>query len=568
MNKFEAHILLKNLLNRVVANPEGRMQLSGTLTEDELTALKFSINLLSDRDQVAAPTTLLPLPADRSTGDNLGEKDQTLDGDKSEEEVFVDLDLDSLSSVNPNSNTRICLDFGTAMSKAVLVDDDNSEILVLPIGEYGGQELIGESTMLVSSVYIDDEGLIWFGQQAIEQSSIADDEFERQRLDSVKASLSDGVLRDAVSKKHNPTNFTVTYGDMVLANLTFLSWAVNHSLEKLNRPRYTCRRFALPCLTGEIEKETTHELRRMLGEAQILADSFFQTLTDGIPLGDFLSKVNAIRAEQRNYQIIGEDLTEPRGVAGSRLSFRTTQEAASYMVIDVGAGTTDFGLYRLSYDNRTGKSSSSEIPGSTRSHTEAGDHIDLLLRESIIKKSGIAVDDPNLDNVRYDLQRRIRSYKETLFEEGSVSIQLWTNDLVTIELDELLEVQGVKQFGSDLKKTVENMFEEIDPDWLLSLRGKPVGVILTGGGAELPMIKDIANGNVYTPRVTIQLTEAMQVPKWLSDNYPEVADDYARVAVSLGGARKRLISKSPDLSVALGDLRGKRKLDGFYTKGR
>ena len=50
------------------------------------------------------------------------------------------------------------MDFGTAMSKATLIDaDDYEEIHVLNLGIPGDQPEVSE-TMLISSVYIDNGG--------------------------------------------------------------------------------------------------------------------------------------------------------------------------------------------------------------------------------------------------------------------------------------------------------------------------------------------------------------------------------------------------------------------------
>ncbi len=60
----------------------------------------------------------------------------------------------------------MCFDFGTAMSKVTLIRDETEErdyedIEVLHLGKPGDQEEISE-TMLVSSVFISGDGLLWF----------------------------------------------------------------------------------------------------------------------------------------------------------------------------------------------------------------------------------------------------------------------------------------------------------------------------------------------------------------------------------------------------------------------
>ncbi len=41
------------------------------------------------------------------------------------------------------------------------------------------------------------------------------------------------VLSSKVSRIFNPTDIEITYGDMILAYLMYLTWTVNHCLEEL-----------------------------------------------------------------------------------------------------------------------------------------------------------------------------------------------------------------------------------------------------------------------------------------------------------------------------------------------
>ena len=63
-----------------------------------------------------------------------------------------------------------------------------------------------------------------------------------------------------------------------------------------------------------------------------------------------------------------------------------------------------------------------EFKDSSRVLTEAGNHLDRILIELIIRKSGITSDNPIWVNVRGELQLRILDFKETLFNEESVYI--------------------------------------------------------------------------------------------------------------------------------------------------
>ena len=81
------------------------------------------------------------------------------------------------------------------------------------------------------------------------------------------------------------------------------------------------------------------------------------------------------------------------------------------LVIDVGAGTSDLSLYRLRIDPTEDKNIAIEVEGSSRSLTEAGNHLDRLLIELIVKESGITSDDEMWVNVRSALELQIRDFK-------------------------------------------------------------------------------------------------------------------------------------------------------------
>ena len=137
--------------------------------------------------------------------------------------------------------------------------------------------------MLTSSVFIDDKGLLWFGKAAVDYSMIAEDYGKRQRIDNIKHSLTEGGENEIVDPRFNPTDEVITYGDMVLAYLMFMTWTVNVCLEELDYPSNLPRRFAMPCLAGERKREVQHCLKQFLGVAQVLADTFGNTLVSVCP---------------------------------------------------------------------------------------------------------------------------------------------------------------------------------------------------------------------------------------------------------------------------------------------
>ncbi len=586
---IEARILLKNLLNRVETQQDGNKQLTGVLTDDELAALRLALDLLSGPPPTtgigAAHTSVQP-PTQPANGkpiptiptltlQNPPARDESVPSGPATQVApspSIELDLSALTDHAPPKNVRLCLDFGTAMSKATLVKDSDDaeveEIQVLHLGRPGDQEEISE-VMLISSVYIDNEGMLWFGKAAVDRSMVEGRDGSRQRLDNIKRRLSEEGWDEPVTERFNPTDITITQGNMVLAYLMFLTWAVNGCLEELGYPWNLPRRFAMPCLSGEKGRETVHRLKKLVGEAQVLAVTFYKTLKRGIPLRDFLAAVHALREKPRSYPFVADDITEPLGVAGSILSWKAPVDML-IMVVDVGAGTSDLSLFRIHVDPTKGQNTANEIEGASRGITEAGNHLDRMLIELIVKKSGLTSEDPMWVNERSALELQIRDLKESLFNDGFISVPLMNREAVDIELEEFLQLEPVRQFGDNLRSTMVEMLESIDPsfvNWVLAYPTRRLVVALTGGGSELPMVKQLAEGQIRVNCVDVPLARALAFPPWLRELNENLEADYPRIAVSLGGARRCLIQRGNIIHITAGDVTKTATLGGYYVKG-
>lgn len=588
METIEAKILLRNLLKRIKPQDDGTHLLPGVITDDEIDALYLATQSLEGLEAKSrtvesqtptitpAPTLAQkdPIPAltpeEPSEPDSVKEPQETA---PTKQKNRIDLDLGSLSAGTPPKDVRLCLDFGTAMSKATLVqddeDDDSEDIHVLHLGVPGDQEEISE-VMLVSSIFIDGAGVLWFGKKAVEMSLLEGGDGSRQRIDNIKRRLSEEGWNEKVGQRLNPiTDMEITYGDMVLAYLMFLTWAVNSCLVQMGHPRNLSRRYAMPCLVGEKGRETVRRLKRALGEAQVLADTFYSTLKNGIALEDFLAAVTELRKQPRDYYFIAEDLTEPIGVAGSIVSWKSRVDTLM-LVVDIGAGTSDLSLYRIHIDPETGKNVAMEVEGSSKGLTEAGNHLDRILIELIIKKSGLTSDNPIWINERSALELRIRDYKESLFNDAYVYVTLMNGTEVEIELSEFLQHNAVVGFGNNLRKAMVDILESVDAsviNWILANPARKLAIALTGGGAELPMVTELAKGSIPVNGHEIPVVRSLQFPTWLRELDENLEADYPRVAVSLGGARRRLIKQGASLRITAGDGTQAPQLGGYYQKG-
>ena len=60
--------------------------------------------------------------------------------------------------------------------------------------------------------------------------------------------------------------------------------------------------------------------------------------------------------------------------------------------------------------------------------------------------------------------------------------------------------------------------------------------VLTGGGARLPMIQQLANGTMTSHGFGFERRSTQTVPDWITTQYPEFESEYPQLAVAMGGA--------------------------------
>ncbi|MEZ9901803.1 hypothetical protein [Vibrio breoganii] len=601
--EIELQILLKNVLNRFKAVSDGGYVLNGEITNKEMDAINIAAKAyISAELRSSEPTQR----TDKSTSDTTEKthlKDprstdpqtdssapslpetqpETIDPPSihdQKQKNTIDEPLQSSTKLKKNytqlvketldlepgaDNVRICLDFGTAMSKATLIEEDRyfsdeENIEVIPLGVPTDQEEISEN-MLMSSVFIGDDGIVYFGQFAVDMSLNQPEGSQRQRIDNIKRYLSEDALHETIGSQFDPTSSSLIFEDMILAYLAYFTWAVNEATAELGYPKNTQRRFAMPCFDKGKQSKVASKLKKLLGQAQILADTFADQFNLGIELDDLMNAIKGVRSLSFSSQFIGESITEPLGVAGSLISWHDNVNSL-IMVIDVGAGTSDLSLYRLKFDPKTQKSVALEVKGASRGITEAGNYLDRLLQAHILRQARIDSSDSMYRNTLGALELRLREYKESLFTDGFVIINLFNGVTVEIELEDFTSLPQVEKFSNSLRNCMESILNDIDPSFVRGAPNGALGIALTGGGAQLPMVKSLAQGELFVHNHKLKLVQTQSFPKWLEEDYPELEAEYPRIAVSIGGARKKILVAHGPATVTC-DPVGERTLETF-----
>lgn len=540
MNNKIAAMLLSSLMERVA-----RDESIGIMTSLERKALHLAIQSLVEGSDlplqpVAAQPPLIDTPPavdDPSTPPALPN---------------VKLVLDALNLEQPSDpDVLMCLDFGTAMSKAFAAVAPD-EYLELELGAAAGRK----GYTLPSSVFIGDDGKAYFGFEAIDLSQDLVNS-GRERLDSIKGWLSlrregnlDGdafLLQPAL----NPiTTCKLTQGDLIRIYLAYLTdmAAIALGAHQVNEKmigRYVKRRFARPCWPDAAQAQWADKLMRsMLAEAQILADTFSGRWAGGIDVAELKAAVEQIKLlGKRPDYLIDVGVPEPVAVAAGAIA-DSENLRDGFMVVDVGAGTTDFGLF-VSTRMPTKEGDAQrvfQIPASIHGLMQAGDKVDGMLRAFIAHKEKVDTSDSSGRMIMADLGRRIRGLKEVLFKTEKLEYALADGTVGHVALNEFLADETVKRFGLAIDVGFKRALEAVDETYLrwLAMEGVRLHVVLTGGSSELPMMKALGEGMIEVRGFRILRKQVDPKPEWMDGVSGELSAVYRQLAVAIGGVAETL----------------------------
>ncbi|MBC7381115.1 MAG: hypothetical protein H7346_27270 [Burkholderiaceae bacterium] len=543
MDKNIATILLASLIERA-----GREQAIGIMSSLERQALQIAYQALAgESDTTANPTPpLQPSPAP------LVAVPTSLVTPTAPEAPPIKLVLDAINREKASDpDVLMCLDFGTAMSKA-FASVAPDEYLDLELGAAAGRR----GYTLPSSVFIGDDGKAYFGFEAIELSQGLEGS-GRERLDSIKGWLSlrregnlDGdafLLQPAL----NPiAACKLTQGDLIRIYLAYLTDMANVALgeyrvgEKVVG-RHVRRRFARPCWPDVAQAQWADKLMRsMLAEAQVLADTFSGRWTGGIDVAELKTAVEQIKVlGKRPDYLIDVGIPEPVAVAAGAIADSENLRDA-FMVVDVGAGTTDFGLFvstRMT-DNEDDGPRVFQIPASIQGLMQAGDKVDGMLRTFIAHKEKVDTSDNSGRMIMADLGRRIRGLKEVLFKSERLEYALADGTVGHVAMDDFLADETVKRFGLAINAGFKKALEAVDDTWLrwLAMDGVRLHVVLTGGSSTLPMMKALGEGMIEVRGFRILRKPVDPKPEWMDAVSGELSAVYPQLAVAIGGVAEAM----------------------------
>jgi molecular chaperone HscA len=471
------------------------------------------------------------------------------------------IDLAAVAA-RPKDDYVVCIDFGTAKSKAFAArlnpdDDEADDIHGLELGLGKLDNDLDRAVYTVSSsLWISDEGLMYAGSDALRHSAVAHD---RERLDSIKQQLIQTnhqlTLNRPLPTSINPTSVKLSYADAMCFYLAYLTDLIGKALEQSNKKltRYTRRRFTIPAWPDSQRKWASEEVKKLLKRAQLLADTFGSRWSAGISTAEvkwvmeeaakYDAKLDHLLDPAMNSFELG--ISEPMAAGSGRVRIdRSTRSLV--LIVDVGAGTTDFGLFLVNHEKRTA------FPVEPRSAAVrmAGDKIDSLLVEHILTKAGGYLEPGMKELIVRDLWRSgLRSRKETLFTTGTLSLRLVEGMPVTLDREEFLLTPGIASLAKVIEDDLRDFLSKVDSSFG-PVAEQPT-MLLTGGGADIPFITALLSKSWSIAGKKVMFKAAKRIPDAITVYDADFQREYPQLAVAMGGAM-RAIDEKKSLAIFAG----------------
>jgi molecular chaperone HscA len=572
MDEMIAKVLLQSFLERLDADAStDKPQFTGIMSSRERQALRLLLGGMPQNEpapavlpveppsaeQVESGIANTPLVAPAAVPEEVPDRIQP--GPRNTE---MHLDEGALSGQQSQDLRHVlALDFGTAKSKAFAAsieeENDDPELIELGLGRRD-RDIDGGAYTVSSSIWISNEGLMYVGAEALRLSMNSHAGVgHRERLDSIKKifTLAGGERNLGVRRlepKVNPTKVDLTYEDAMCFFLGYLTDLAVTELQEKGHSRYIKRRFTVPAWPSAQRDWAASALSRYLLRAQLLADTFKARWKDGVPVEEVKAAVSAaaVHEKQLGYLLdetgapgVRKGLLEPLA-AGSGRIWADNAAKNLVVIVDVGAGTTDFSAFWVVQNIGKPGRRAYAIPPCSGALPMAGDMLDDILVLELISRSMGGLTGSMRSEIELDLRLRgARQLKEQLFRLKKLEVSLITKETISIELGEFLENPRVKQFGDEVASAINSFLDNVDSSWS-KVPGRPL-LILAGGGANLPMIQDLGNKVWHMGTGKVVFDRTPELPVSIASRFDtDFQREYPQLAVAIGGALPVLDEKT------------------------
>lgn len=436
------------------------------------------------------------------------------------------------------ARARICIDFGTALSKASLCLDPllplERGVRPIPIGAVSG----AEHPLLTPSVLFVEAGRLYFGPAAFEMARTGV-QSHRDPILSFKTVLGARDVDTALNEKMRPSidpTGTLRVRDALVLYLAYLDQLIREALSSLPDmpPNIVSvrRRYTSPVWKAGGGSDRAFE--SIFNEAAAVSAKLGKLFlsAEGISIAqckDALSKAAAQPGDGR----LETGVFEPHAAAAASLAF-TTAPVRFVIVFDIGAGTTDVAAFE--FDESTDPPSLTEIKEARQCSGLAGDEIDRILVELFFRKRG--GDKNREDEIRLLRGTKLaaRELKKELFTYGKASLKggfLAT----TIKINDLLEDEQFRAYLGALGGVIARSLSSV------AARAQVVGadvidVVLAGGGSNLPFLPALVRKAAAdrTGAVSLRVGPLSPASSLYDGIDQSLSAAFPQIAISVGGA--------------------------------
>jgi hypothetical protein len=438
-----------------------------------------------------------------------------------------------------------CIDFGTALSKVAVVKavarDELSQDCIRPLPVGIRQGFQPRSPFLCPSIVFIHSDRTVFGLEA-EADARRGQIRGRQAFASLKQYLSTHSLDELdapLPEDIDPTGRFTPRAALMLY-LAHLLERAGTAATLTNAPWPVPIRIARPAWDVDRAAAGEEALKQIVISGFRLVDRFGARLSAarGISNDELIEAIDLV---SRDVSPVSADVFK-RDRQDKVTVLEATAVAAGaiketgrriVIVVDVGGGTTDFGAFMTGLP---GRHVLAEIERGSNVLRRAGDYLDMLLSAFVLKKLGY--DDPTDPAARgavSDLRRRQREYKELLFRNGEVTIEV--DDMpIVVEKPEFVDSARVTEFAAQLREKFSTTLDVACECARSFPRPRvPIELLFTGGGHGLPMVTDLKRD------ADAVWTTSVASPDFAErSNDPDFQAVRRQVAVAVGGAIRDL----------------------------
>jgi molecular chaperone DnaK (HSP70) len=432
----------------------------------------------------------------------------------------------------------ICIDFGTAWSKAVALvrgeDGASDPAQIRPL-------LLSSNTrssplILRSLLFVDDDR-VYFGEDAWARALAVDPSKDRQAFTSFKTLLAARDLARALearAQKRIDPQRRFTLRDLLVLYFAFLMLRVERghradpAIASIPHARL---RYTHPAWGGAEDEDRHRYIPRLIDEGAYIAQTIGGEIENeaGLRVDVALEALARAAGASLSSRIEGV-VFEAAAVAACRLADRAPS-ARHMLVIDIGAGTTDLGGYRLRSENAI-----EEIVPARRTVDIAGDVIDRVLMNAMLSRARHVRSNDAQTSLWRTIAPQVRELKEALFTSGKCAVR-YERKIVTLSAKDVVKQEDFKGALAQIRDAYAITLSNVAR---VSLENnmRDIDVVFAGGGASLPFLHQMARDTKPAPKLNPHVHVAPLAPKWAhADHFQgQLVPVFPQISIAAGGA--------------------------------